>query len=116
MLALLGTALAVATLTWLLGWWGVVIAALVAGVVLRQRRGVAWLVALAAVVAWVALLAVDAVGGRFSTLAGSVAGVMRVPVPALLLVTLLFGALLGWSAAVVGSEIGRRARGATPAA
>ena len=116
MLALLGTALAVATLTWLLGWWGVVIAALVAGVVLRQRRGVAWLVALAAVVAWVALLAVDAVGGRFSTLAGSVAGVMRVPVPALLLVTLLFGALLAWSAAVVGSEIGRRARGTTPAA
>jgi hypothetical protein len=116
MIALFGTAVAVAALTWLLGWWGVVLAALVAGVVLRYRRGAAWLVALAAVVAWAVLLAVDAVGGRFSTLAGAVAGVMQVPVPALLLVTLLFGALLGWSAAVVGSEIGRRVRGTTPAA
>ena len=34
----------VATLTWLLGWWGVVLAALVAGVLLRHRNGAAWLV------------------------------------------------------------------------
>jgi hypothetical protein len=114
MLALLGTALAVATLTWLLGWWAVVLAALVAGAVLWHRHGAAWLVTLGAALAWAALLAVDAVGGRFSTLASSIAGVMRVPVPALLLVTLLFGALLAWSAAVVGTEIGRRARGTTP--
>jgi hypothetical protein len=114
MVALLVTALATAALTWLLGWWGVVLAALVAGAALR-RHGAAWTVALAAVVAWAALLAVDAVGGRFSTLASSLAGVMGVPVPALLLVTLLFGALLAWSAAVVGTEIGRRARGTPPA-
>ncbi len=113
MLALLATALAVAALTWLLGWWGVVVAALVAGVVLSRRHGAAWLVALATALAWAALLAVDAVGGRFSALASSIAGVMRVPVPALLLVTLLFGALLAWSAAVVGTEIGRRTRGTT---
>ena len=116
MLALLATALAVAVLTWLLGWWGVVLAALIAGVLLRARRGAAWLVALAAVVAWVVILAVDTVGGRFAVLATSIGGVMGVPVPALLVVTLLFGALLAWSAAVVGSEIGRRARGAPPAA
>ena len=115
-LALLGTALAIAALTWLLGWWGVVLAALVAGIVLQRRHGAAWLVALAAVIAWAALLAVDAVGGRFSTLASAIAGVMRVPAAALLLVTLLFGALLGWSAAAVGTEIGRRVRSATPAA
>ena len=116
MSVLIGTALVVATLTWLLGWWGVVLAALGAGVVLRHRQGAAWLVGLAAVVAWAVLLAVDAIGGRFSVLASSIAGVMRVPVPALLLVTLLFGALLAWSAAVVGIEIGRRARGVPPAA
>jgi hypothetical protein len=116
MLALLGTALAVAALTWLLGWWGVVIAALVAGFVLQRRHGAAWLVALATVVAWAALLVIDAVGGRFSTLASAIAGVMRVPAAALLLVTLLFGALLGWSAAAVGAEIGRRVGGATPTA
>ena len=110
MIALLGTALAVALLTWSLGWWGVVVAALLAGVVLSRRRGVAWLVALAAVTAWGALILVSSVGGRFATLASSIAGVMRLPPALLVIVTLLFGALLAWSAAVLGSEIGRLAR------
>ena len=108
MVALLATALAVATLTWAFGWWGVVVTALVAGIVL-QRRGAAWLVALSAIVAWGVLLAADTLGGRFASLATSVAGVLRVPVVALLVVTLLFDALLAWSAAVVGGEIGRLA-------
>ena len=115
MVALLATALAVAAFTWLCGWWGIVVAALVAGVVL-QRRGAAWLVALAAVVAWGALLAADTLGGRFPSLATSIAGVLRVPIVALLVVTLLFGALLAWSAAVVGGEIGRLARAKRQAA
>lgn len=110
MIALVATALGIAGLTWLFGWWGVVIAALVAGAVIHRRAGVAWLVALAAVVAWGALLAVDMLGGRFPVLAASIGGVLRVPAAALLIVTLLFGALLAWSAAVVGSEIGRLAR------
>ena len=116
MLAFLAVAAAVAALTWLLGWWGVVVAALIAGVLLRRRRGAAWLIALAAIVGWSALILVDMLGGRFSTLAASIAGVMRVPVPALLVVTLLFGALLAWSAAVVGSEAGRFGRSAPPSA
>ena len=109
MAALLATALGVAMLTWVFGWWGVVIAAFVAGAVLK-RRGAAWLVALAAVVAWGALLAANALGGRFPSLAASIGGVLRVPAVALIVVTLLFGALLAWSAAVVGGEIGRLAR------
>ena len=116
MLAFLAVAAAVAALTWLLGWWGVVVAALIAGALLRRRAGAAWLIALAAIVGWSALIVVDVVGGRFSTLAASIAGVMRVPVPALLVVTLLFGALLAWSAAVVGSEAGRLARPTPPSA
>ena len=110
MIALLATALGIAALTWLFGWWGVVIAALVAGAALHRRSSAAWLVALAAVVAWGALVGVDMLGGRFSTLAASIGGVLRVPAGALLVVTLLFGALLAWSAAVVGREIGRFAR------
>lgn len=116
MLAFLAVAAGVATLTWLLGWWGVVVAALIAGVLLRQRNGAAWLVSLAAMAGWSALIVVDMVGGRFSTLAASISGVMRVPAPALLVVTLLFGALLAWSAAVVGSEAGRLARATPPSA
>ena len=116
MIPLLATALGVALLTWSLGWWGVVVAALVAGVVLWRRRGAAWLVALAAMVGWSALIAVDMLGGRFSTLAASIAGVMGLPVPVLLVVTLLFGALLAWSAAVLGTEAGRLARATRPSA
>jgi hypothetical protein len=107
---LLATALGVALLTWALGWWGVVVAALVAGAALSRRRGVAWLVALAAVTGWGALILVNSVGGRFQTLASSIAGVMRFPPALLVIVTLLFGALLAWSAAVVGSEIAQLSR------
>lgn len=110
MIPLLATALGVALLTWSLGWWGVVVAALVAGAMLSHRRGVHWLVALAAITAWGALILVNSVGGRFATLASSIAGVMRIPAALLVIVTLLFGALLAWSAAVLGSEIGRLAR------
>ena len=110
MIALLATALAVALRTWSLGWWGVIVAALVAGAVLSRRRGVVWLVALAAITAWGALILVDSLGGRFATLASSIAGVMRLSPAILVIVTLLFGALLAWSAAVLGSEIGRLAR------
>jgi hypothetical protein len=116
MLALLAVAAAVATLTWVVGWWGVVVAALIAGALLWRRRGAAWLVALAAMVGWSALIAVDMLGGRFSTLAASIAGVMGRPVPVLIVVTLLFGALLAWSAAVLGTEAGRLARAARPSA
>lgn len=107
MLALLVVAVAVAALTWVFGWWGLAVAALVAGIVLQRRSGAPWLIALAAAIAWGALVVVDALGGRFAALATSIAGVLRVPTAALLVVTLLFGALLAWSAAVVGGEIGR---------
>lgn len=109
MIPLLATALGVASLTWSVGWWGVVVAAIVAGAVLSSRRDVAWLVALAAVTAWGALILVNSIGGRFAPLASSIGGVMRVPPALLVIVTLLFGALLAWGAAVVGSEIGRLA-------
>ena len=116
MIALLVTAVGVAVLTWALGWWGVVVGALLAGAALWRRRGVAWVVAVASIVAWGALILVNSVGGRFPTLASSLAGVMRLPPALLVIVTLLFGALLAWSAAVLGAEIGRLVhRGRTPA-
>ena len=110
MIAFLVIAAGVALLTWSLGWWGVVVAALLAGVVLWRRRAVPWLVAVAALTAWGALILVNSFGGRFATLASSIAGVMRLPPALLVVVTLLFGALLAWSAAVVGAEIGRLTR------
>jgi hypothetical protein len=110
MIPFLITTLAIAAATWLAGWWGVVLAALVVGAVHRRRPGIAWLTALAAIVAWGALLLVDAARGRFGALAAAIGGVMRVPAAAVVVVTLLFAALLAWSSAAVGSEVGRRLR------
>jgi hypothetical protein len=110
MLIALIAAVAMAATTWVVGWWGVALAAFVVGALQWQRRGIAWLAALAAVVAWSALLLMDVMGGRFGALASAIAGVMRVPAAAIVVVTLLFAALLGWSAGVVGSEVGQVVR------
>lgn len=96
-----------AALTWFVGWWGVPLVAAVAGALLWRRRGIAGLVALAAVIAWSVLILVDGASRRFGVLAGVVGGTLRLPAGALLTVTLLFAALLAWSAATIGAEIGR---------
>ena len=101
-----------AALTWIVGWWGVPLVAAVAGALLWKRRGIAWLVAFAAVIAWSVLILVDGTSRRFGVLAGVVGGTLRIPAGALLTVTLLFAALLAWSAATIGVEIGRVSRGA----
>jgi len=106
----LSCALAIAATTWIVGWWGVAVVGLVAGALLWRRRAIVWSIALAASVAWGALLLLDASSARFGALASSLAGVMRVPAPAIVIVTLLFAALLAWSAAVIGSEMGRVSR------
>jgi hypothetical protein len=106
-IVLLVAALLVCVLTWTAGWWGVVVAALLVGAVWRDRRGVTWLTALAAVVGWSLLLLLDAAHGRFGVLATTLAGVMHVSAAALVVVTLLFAALLAWSAATIAVEICR---------
>ena len=99
-----------AALTWFVGWWGVPLVAVVAGALLWRRRGIAWLVALAAVIAWSVLILADGLSRRFGALAGVVGGTMGVPAGALLIVTLLFAALLAWSAATIGAELRRVSR------
>lgn len=96
--------------TWVVGWWGVPLIAAVVGVVLCTRRGIAGLTALAAVIAWSVLIIVDGASGRFGALARAVAGTLTLPASVLLTVTLLFSALLAWSAAALGVEIGRLRR------
>ena len=96
--------------TWVAGWWGVPLVAIVTGALLATRRGIAGLTALAAVIAWSVLILVDGASGRFGALAGVVGATLKLPAGALLMVTLLFAALLAWSAAAVGVEIGRASR------
>jgi hypothetical protein len=98
-------AIAMAGLTWTLGWWGVVVGAAILGWVYRDERGRAWRVALAAAEGWAILLVIDLVAGPLRHVGDTLQGVMNIPWPALMLVTLLFPALLGWSAAAAVSEL-----------
>jgi hypothetical protein len=109
MIFILFVAAAIAALTWLLGWWGVLVVALVIGFVFRAEGGGGWRIAVAAALAWLALLAVDAASGPVGLVGTRLAGVMRVPAAVLVVVTLLFPALLAWSAATtVAMALGRR--------
>lgn len=101
MIFIFGLAAAMAALTWLLGWWGIPLAAAVAGYLHSRQGGGGWRVALAAAVAWGALLLADVASGRFGTVARTLAGVLTLPAPALVLLTLAFPALVAWSAATL---------------
>jgi hypothetical protein len=109
MIVFLAAVVAVCGLTWAVGWWGVVVAALAVGALWWNRPAIAWIAALAAIVGWALLLLANLVGGRFGALAEAVGGVMRIPASVLVIATLLFAGLLGWSAAVVGEELARAA-------
>jgi hypothetical protein len=118
MIAILVLLIAAATAlaTWLAGWWSVVVMALIVGALWRHRHA-AWLTALGAAIGWGALLAADAGGARLMTLAHRMGGVFMLPGPALLTLTLVFVALLAWSAAAVARELRRivlRSRATAP--
>jgi hypothetical protein len=98
---------AIAGLTWILGWWGVAVAALILGFVFRDEGGRAWSVALGAAEGWALLLLIDLMGGPLGHVATTVGGAMRIPGPALVVATLLFPALIGWSGAAMAAEISR---------
>lgn len=104
MIFVLFVAAAMTALTWLLGWWGVLLAALIVGYVFRQQGGGGWRIALAAALAWGALLVFDAGAGPFGRLASTLGGVMRLPPAVLVLLTLAFPAALAWSAATVVAQ------------
>jgi hypothetical protein len=107
MLFHLAVVIAMAGATWIVGWWGVAIVALVAGFLYRDRDGRALLVALCASESWVILFLVDAVAGPLGHVAATVASLVKLPAVVLLIVTLLFPAVLAWSAAAFASEVGR---------
>ena len=107
MIFVLVVAIAMAALTWLLGWWGVLLAALIVGLVFHREGGGGWRVALAAALAWGALLAVNAASGALGSVVATLGGVIGVPGVVLVLLTLIYPALLAWSAATLMAE-GRR--------
>ena len=111
MIVFLLIVVAAAGFTFAVGWWGVAIVAVGAGIVFRRDEGRPWRVALGAVTGWVLLLLVDTMGGRFGRVATAVSGSMSIPTVALLGITLLLPVLLGWSGATVGAAIGQATKG-----
>ena len=105
MLFVLFIAAAVAALTWTVGWWGVVLTALVVGAWCHADRGAAIRTALSALLAWGGLLIADVVGGSFPAVSRTLGAVMHLPGALLIVVTLLFAALLAWSSARVGAVV-----------
>jgi hypothetical protein len=100
-------AAAMAALTWLVGWWGVLVVALIAGVVFRREGGGGWRIAVAGALAWGALLVVDALSGPLDTLMHRLAPILHVPPLGLVVATLLYPTLLAWSAATASAAIAR---------
>jgi hypothetical protein len=109
MIFVLFVAGATAALTWLLGWWGVVLGAAIVGFVFYEVGGGGWRTACAAALAWGLLLLIDTVVGPIGVVSRTLGGVMRMPGFALVLLTLAFPAALAWSVATVVAELRRLA-------
>ena len=103
-------AVATAGVTWILGWWGVAVVAVAAGVIARREGGHTWLVALGTMEGWAILMLIDAATGPLRHVASLVSGAMSLPAAALVAVTLLFPALIGWSGATLGALVGHIGR------
>ena len=92
--------LAMLAATWIAGWWGVALVAAAWG-----WRGRALDAAIAAFVAWVALLAMAGGSQALLPFATRIGGIFSLPGWALLMMTPLFAGLLAWgSAALFGSR------------
>ena len=84
--------------TRVVGWWGVPLTAALWGVLSTGDGAPA---AIAAGLAWAALLVHDAARGPLGMLASDIGGLFHTPPAVLIVLTLLYPMLLAWSAAVV---------------
>jgi len=89
--------------TFYVGWWAVPVIALAWGWLVGPTRRPATRAALGAAIAWMGFLAHDAMRGPAGRLARTLGVAMHLPAPVLVVVTVLFPAILAWSAAAVGA-------------
>lgn len=100
---LLAEAFAVATFG--VGWWGVVFVAVVCGLAMSPSARPAGFAAISAGAGWLFLLLLDAAKGPVGQVATNLGGVMSVSPVVLLALTLVFPALVAWSAASVAAVL-----------
>ena len=107
-----------AVATFALGWWAIPVVALICGLLMNREGRPIYYSTICSAAGWLSLLLLDAARGPLGEVAVRFAGVMGFPPAALFLTTLLFPALLAWSASSVGTVIRARfysTRGMTPA-
>ena len=90
---------------WLISWWIVPVAALVATVLWWDRPTIVADVTWGAVAGWVVLLLIDSLHGRTWALARAAGGAVFLPWGLLIPVTLLFAAGLAWSTSVLAQMV-----------
>ena len=86
---------------WLIGWWIIPLAALIASVIWWDRADVTVEVMWGAAGGWALLLVIDSLHGRTWALARAAGGALFLPWGLLFPVTLLFAAGLAWSIATL---------------
>ena len=93
-----------------LGWWAIPATAALWGILRPVARRPALFAAASAALAWAGWLLVDALSARgdFSGLATRMAGILALPAPALIVITIVFAALLAGTAAYLAGAMGRR--------
>jgi hypothetical protein len=101
-----------AVATYAFGWWTVPVIAALWAIVSSDDKP-ARLAAVCAALGWGTLLVLDAIKGPVGEMATRLGGVMRVPSVVLILLTLIFPALLAWSAAALVGAF-KRGAAATP--
>jgi hypothetical protein len=95
---------AFAVTTFALGWWAVPLLAFAWAAFVDTRRPVLFATTCAGS-AWTAMLLLDAARGPVDAVAARFAGIVGLPPIVLIAVTILFAALLAWSASIVGAAI-----------
>jgi hypothetical protein len=111
-LSVLVLAVVLAVATVFLGWWAVPVVGFLWGLLTaRLLRWPAGAAALAAMLAWAALLGMDAMGGRLAGLGTLFGSIAKLPPGVFFALSLVFPALLAWSAAALGADL----RGGRPA-
>jgi RsiW-degrading membrane proteinase PrsW (M82 family) len=107
-----GVVAAIATCTWVVGWWMVPVVAGIYGFVRRDDAATPLLAGLAGMVAWGVLLAFSATGAPAGSVSDAVGRAMRVGPGPLMALTLIYPALLAASAAALVKALARPRPGA----
>lgn len=110
---------AFAIVTFAGGWSGVPVVAFVWALLVGPRGRPVLFATICSATAWATLLILDFVRGPLAEVASRVGSVMGVPPVTLYAITLLFAAILAWSASTIGAAIRkfvvtRRARSKSP--